>query len=478
MGSFPSRLLQGRNAGLPALTPLERIGPKSYPRFVFAFELPHDYDTKEVSRILSAGLKAAQKRLPVMACEAVADRKAKQTGVMKLKRIRDRKFDFITFKDLRAPGAFPTSFRELKEKNFPVSYFDEDKLCRLSSPFPNFDERLPVSMVQVNFINGGMIMTWCLLHMFGDGKTYNVWIQVWAEECRRAARMKIKNPYHMPKAMLEDRKQIMKPSGRHAGRLEDHPEYVMAPFRPTGAPPKMRSKSHRGQVFYFSPQALRELKAEASPANATILSSADHRWISTNDALSALLWRTVMAVQHPLDRLEGDPVSYFDIAIDGRMRTDPPVHSHTLGCWLEYIDVSMPLRQLLTTASLADIAILVRGAIDRANSNGSYTDDLVAMIEKIDDVDRLVITSLLDMPGTNCMLTSWRDFELYNIDWGYKLGGNIKAVRGHSVGVINGLQVILPELPDGGLEVLVGVEESCLERLMNEPLWNKFAVAR
>ncbi|KUI62833.1 Trichothecene 3-O-acetyltransferase [Cytospora mali] len=476
MGSFASRIVLGRDANLPALTPLEWIGPKSYPRYLFLFELPDNYDMIEVARILKAGLKAAQKRLPVMACEAVPDHKSKQAGVMRLKKIRDNTFDFITFKDLRAPGAFPVTYRELKEKNFPVSFFDEDKLCRLSSPFPNFDERLPVSMVQVNFVDGGMIMTWCLLHMFGDGKTYNVWLQVWAEECRRAAGLSIPNPYHMPKAMWKDRKRIMKPSGRNAGRLEDHPEYVISPTKPTGAPPKMRSKSHRGQVFYFSPQALQELKAEASPAKATM--PGDQKWISTNDALSALLWRTVMTVQHPLEKLEGDPVSYFDIAIDGRLRTSPPVHSHTLGCWLEYVDVSMPLRELLTMASLADIAMLVRKGIDRANRDGAYTDELVAMIKKLDDVDRLVITSLLDMPGTNCMLTSWKDFALYDIDWGYKLGGNIQAVRGHSVGVINGLQVVLPELPDGGLEVLVGVEESCLERLMNEPMWNRFAVAR
>ena len=476
MGSFTSRVVHGRDGDLPALTPIERIGPKSYPRYLFPFELPDNYDINEVARILEAGLKAAQKRLPVMACEAVPDTQAKQAGVMKLKKIRDKRFKFITFKDLRKPGVFPATYQDLKEKNFPVSFFDEDKLCRLSSPFPNFDERLPVSIVQVNFIKGGMLLSWCLLHMFGDGKTYNVWMKVWAEECRRASGLKIREPYHMPKAMWKDRKKIMKPSGRNAGRLEDHPEYIIAPFKPTGAPPKMRSKSHRGQVFYFSPEALQELKAETLPEKAAL--SRDQEWISTNDALSALLWRTVMAVQHPLDRLEGDPVSYFDLAIDGRLRTNPPVHPHTLGCWLEYIDVSMPIRQLITTASLADIAILIRKAIERANRDGAYTDDLVAMIDKLEDVDRLVITSLLDMPGTNCMLTSWKDFALYNIDWGYKLGGNIQAVRAHSVGVINGLQVVLPELPDGGLEVLVGVEESCLERLMNEPLWNRFAVAR
>lgn len=48
------------------------------------------------------------------------------------------------------------------------------------------------------------------------------------------------------------------------------------------------------------------------------------------------------------------------------------------------------------------------------------------------------------------------------------------------MGVINGLQIPFPPLglPEGGLEVLVGVEESCLDRLLHEPLWAKYATLR
>lgn len=45
-------------------------------------------------------------------------------------------------------------------------------------------------------------------------------------------------------------------------------------------------------------------------------------------------------------------------------------------------------------------------------------------------------------------------------------------------GVINGVQFVFPATPDGGLEVLIGVEESCLDKLMHDPLWTKFAEAR
>ena len=125
---------------------------------------------------------------------------------------------------------------------------------------------------------------------------------------------------------------------------------------------------------------------------------------------------------------------------------------------------------------VADLAIMIRKALVKADNQ--HTDDVAALVEKLGDVDRLVATAFLDVPGYNCVQTSWVNFELYGLNWGAKLGGAIQAVRAPSVGIINGLQVVLPVLPDGGMEILVGVEGSCLERLLSDPLWVKFAEAR
>lgn len=483
-------------AAIPRLTALERIGPKGYLRYVFPFELGDDYDVGEVSRVLEAGYEALVRALPVVGCEAVPDSEAGQAGVLKLRPIPDDDDDGgggggsggenaalrrIATKDLRAaPDAFPLAYAELKARHFPVSAFDGDVLLR-RSVWPAPGERLPVSLVQANFVRGGLILTWCILHMFGDGNTFLTWTRLWAEGCRRAQGLAaaVPDPFRLDPAMFADRERpgVMRASGRNPGRLEDHPEYTLLPFTPRGAPPKMLSPSHRGQVFYFSPAALAALKAEAAPANATQQPTGQD-WISTNDALSALVWRTVMAVQNPVDKLgdDDDPVSVFNIAIDGRRRTDPPVHPRTLGCFLEYVAVTARIREMLTSLSLADLAVRIRKALLRAD--GQFTDDVVALVDRLEDVDRLVPTAFLDVPGNHCVQTSWANFELYGLDWGDALGGKIQAVRAPSVGVINGLQVMLPVLPDGGMEVLVGVEESCLEKLLSEPLWMKYAEPR
>ncbi|KAL4756686.1 transferase family-domain-containing protein [Aspergillus foveolatus] len=456
---------------VPKLTALERIGPKGWLRYVFPFQLEDNYDLDEVARVLQAGYDALIKRIPVVGCEAVPDLESRQAGVMKFQRQEDQDSAGIVVKDLR--NSFPSSYAELKAKAFPLAAFDAETLCR-RSVWPVAGERLPISLVQANFIQGGLLLTWCIFHVAGDGKSFYLWTKVWAEECRRAQGLDITEPFHLADAVWKDREQVTQPSGKNPGNPEDHPEYTLLPFTPPGAPPKMTSPSHRGQVFYFSKESLAALKAEASPANAT--QPSDQSWVSTNDALSALVWRTVMAVQSPLTTLEGDPVSIFNIAIDGRARTSPKVHPDTLGCFLEYVAVSAPIRRMLSELNIADLAVLIRKSLLRADEN--FTDDVVALVDKLEDVDRLVPTAFLDVPGFNCVQTSWTGFELYGLDWGSLLGHTIQAVRSPHVGVINGGQVVLPVLPDGGMEVIVGVEESCLDRLLKDPFLTRFGVAR
>lgn len=97
-----------------------------------------------------------------------------------------------------------------------------------------------------------------------------------------------------------------------------------------------------------------------------------------------------MNVQSPLETLEGNPMSVFNIAIDGRQRTDSPVLPATLGCSLEYVAVTLPVSDMLSKLDLANIPIQIRKALIRANDQ--FTEDVVTLIEQLEDVDRLVPT--------------------------------------------------------------------------------------
>ncbi|KAI1159260.1 transferase family-domain-containing protein [Nemania serpens] len=454
---------------IPSLIPLEKAGPKGYIRMVFPFELGDSYDADKVFAILKQGLEGAKARIPTLGSEGVPDTDAKQAGVLKLHKYDD--YETITKNDLRAPGAFPHTYADLKAKSFPVEAFPGDLLCRRFT-WPTPGERLPAADIQANFIPGGLLLTCCFYHVFGDAKTYYTWLETWAEECRRL-QGETGPRNEVPDVFFTDREKHLTPSGRHAGKPEDHPEVLVLPFTPEGLPPKMISREHVGQVFRLTAEQRAALKADAAPANAS--EPSDQSFISTNDALSALMWRSVMAAQFQLDELEGDPTSIFNIAVDGRLRTNPPVHPRALGNWLGWVAPQMSIRKILSANNVADPAVVVRSAV--AKLNDQYVDSLSTLFESAVDVNRVVATAFLDVPGYNCVQTSWINLGVYGLDWGNTLGGKIQAVRSPDVGVINGGSLVLPALPDGGIELIIGVESKSLPRLLKDPLLAKYATA-
>ena len=220
---------------VPTFTPLELIGPRGYMRYVFTFPLGEDYVLEDVSRVLKAGYDAAAQRLPILPCEAIPDPTARQDSVMKLQMLGPNAEEAILVKDLRTQETIP-SYAKLKARQFPVDAFDADSMCRRDIWPTDPGEHLPISLVQANFIRGGLILTWCILHMAGDGTSFQTWMQIWAEECRRAQGRKITDPVVLPPAIFTDREKVMRSSGRNPGRIEDHPEYVVLPFKPARRP--------------------------------------------------------------------------------------------------------------------------------------------------------------------------------------------------------------------------------------------------
>ncbi|KAF4957000.1 hypothetical protein FGADI_3412 [Fusarium gaditjirri] len=463
-------------SNVPELTAIERVGPRGYLRYVFPIRLNDEYDLDEVFEVLKGGYKAACQRIGVMASEAVPDLDAKQANVLKLQKLPHDQIGNMSVKDLRDPESYGWTYEELKAKYFPISAFDADLL--MPGPlWPQPEKPIHISLAQASFIRGGVLIGWCVFHMVGDATTYLTWTKIWAEECRRIQGLEIPAPFVVDNAMLFDREHVTKHSGRNKGRVEDHPEYTVLPFTPTGASPAMLSTTFRGRIFYFSPSALAFLKAEASPLHTT--KPTDQQWISTNDAFSALMWRTAVAVQAPVSSLKDgeNPQSVFNIAVDGRKRTDPQVHPQTLGCFLQYISVSAPVRDILSSLSLADLAVLIRKEM-LLRLNNQFTDDVVTLINQLEDVTRLVPTAFLDVLGKSSVQTSWAEFDLATVEWGGLFGDRIEAIRCPNTGILPGCHVVLPTLPDGGVEVVFGTEGALLEKVLEDPIWMKFAEPR
>ncbi|KAJ5392189.1 hypothetical protein N7509_007679 [Penicillium cosmopolitanum] len=373
---------QTTSRSIPKLTAIEQISPRGYARYIFPFELGENYNPDEIFTVVRQGYVFLAKQIPETACEVIPDLDSWQKNVMKLRMPSDGEIDLVTAKDLRAPGAFPYTFAELKAKSFPPSAFEGDLLCR-REVWPTPDTRRPISLAQCTFIPGGLLLSWNVFHMIGDGGCFFTWAKVWAEGCRRAQGQDIDNPVQLPEALWKDREQAINPPAQYKGKLEDHPEYILLPFTPTEMPPKMLTTTHRGQIFYISPESLAKLKQEADPSNAT--ESSDQKWISTNDAICALIWRSIMAAQFPLqpeglgEAEESDSETNFGIFMDGRLRTNPKIHPEALGCFMTCCTATVSLRKMLGRLNIADLSVLVRKAV--ASTEGHSICDVAALVK-------------------------------------------------------------------------------------------------
>ncbi|KAF5606628.1 enoyl hydratase isomerase family [Fusarium subglutinans] len=220
--------------------------------------------------------------------------------------------------------------------------------------------------MQANFIRGDLLLNMSLLHVCCDQTTVFKFIEVLSEELRRAQGLAITDPAEVHS---EDRERVIKVSGSTKEMCLDHPEYTILESSPSELTPLMAKDIHHGHVWYLSPESLIALKAEASPKNAKILKT------STTDALTALIWRSTMAAQHS-ERLKpckgslgseapgsGGP-SQVAIALDLRRRSGCAIQKHTLGNIFGFAPAVLDLNQVIHEASLADLAILVRRAIE------------------------------------------------------------------------------------------------------------------
>ncbi|KAI8160223.1 hypothetical protein K4K49_003649 [Colletotrichum sp. SAR 10_70] len=422
-------------------------------------------------------LQATKNRFPTLACEALPDPDARQANALKLQRITDNEIEPVIINDLRQSSKFTSSFTDLKSKHFPVSSFPAEVFTRCPI-WPAPGQRVPITIVQANFIRGGLILNWNLFHLVGDGQAFYNWIRVWAEETRRAQGLAIPDPVHYPDPIYTDRQIAHKssqtlPKGK-SGRLTDHPEYTIVTDPATQLAKIATTDGHVGQIFYLSKDSLQRLKQDAQPQ------TDDGSYVSTNDALSALIWRSIMAAQFDVTQLDGSEKSVFNIAIDGRGRSQPPIHPEAMGSFLGFIQVELPIKRILEVDNLAGLSLLIRNAIITMDKDfsGSFINDVVQLVNNQDDLGALIPTSFLDVPGRNCAQTSWEKFKMYDLDWGHALGGKIAAIRSPSCGILNGMQIMYPQHPDGGREMLVGIYENCLEKLCKDPVWTRYAERR
>jgi len=458
------------------LSALDACHPVHYSRRLLIFRCASSAQRDAQLAALKAGVQALVLRCPILGGIVVPLSPDVASNAQEDWRtiVPDRGVEIIV-RDLRT--AIP-SFDELEAAEFPALQLPYDLLMPVPLDLGN-DRPFAACKMQFSAIDGGTILTFAMSHSVADGTGTNELMRVLSEETRFAQKHSSDGVANEVRSMAvttgmgQDRSVMRNMKSELAFNIEDHPAYTWKTTPPTNAPPLEQAPTHPFEatspeipiLLRISAASLAQLKADATTPGAAP--------ISTHDALSALVWRSVLLIRSRRSALAQDLPASTIVSIfmpsDARHHLSlPPSY---VGNAVYQLTAALDLGTLLSPSGLQHAASAVRRAITAVNP--ALVSSLITMTnEKWIDWQFLSTASTTGV----AMGTDWTSGSLYSDDWGEAFG---PLVRYRYPGVVGeGGSCIMPKLPDGGAEVILSVMSEEVEVLTGVECFGKYIETR
>ncbi|EWY83111.1 hypothetical protein FOYG_12964 [Fusarium oxysporum NRRL 32931] len=444
------------------LSLMGHIMPKVYVLVAEVFALPDLTDNDVTVQNMTAGLEFAISQFPILAGVLEMDT---ATGRMWVARQRDSTVS-LHVKYMLREGEFP-SYKELAEKEFPASSLTGSQLLpdfvtakQLHSPLgDNNEEGIAVAAFQLNFIRGGLIIGLAIHHS--------------AENSSAAAKAAPFIPAKQHFSVHGTPLDVESPTRVRMEELERTLAVVRDAGGPMAPPPAgFKMPSLMAQMWHFPKSKIDLLKTKA-------YSEGVNNWISTYDAIIAVLWSSV--TRSKLEMLNPDLESKATLvhAVDTRKVWNPPLPERFLGVGAAAARCEPLTVNDIITGNLSRLATEVRASIKAMTPE--YLTSLLEWVAGHEDKRWLEI-SIDSFLGMDFGASSWQGMTAYEThDFGFGLP---KALRWPSP-AFEGFVLLYPSraeandaTDDEGVEVCVCLEESCQRRLMNDQVLLEYAQPR
>lgn len=469
------KLSDANNVVFP-ISPIDMLMPRMHvPKLLY---FPSTAEPAAITSNLRAALALTLKSIPIIAGSvAPSKQEGVQKGSLSVQRPYFEAEDILSSNDLRNEY----DYEQLRAAHFPSDEIAWDAIA--PKQFGKAADSAPVMLAQANFLRGGLLLFFAVHHcVLDEVGLFNV-MKVWSSSCRGDVDLHFVTPQWF------DRSPLLQGAG--TGRLEDHPEYALAPEGETvraAEDPSVyfpSSENVHSAIFFFSDESLKRLKMVATisgPNNGDDGSA----WISTNDALIALFWCCITSARvAESTKATSEIFPLFAMAVNGRSQLHPPVAPDYCGNVVVIAKTLSKADDLLSPqpGCLAKAASLVRKAVNVVDD--AYVRDVIQMVRNVDDVSRLAPRR---RPSTEYSLgcSTWVRQPYYSLDWGRTVGGACERIRKRRLHT-DGLFLIFPRLPStegldgksdgrqGGVEVQLGLQSSHLQILMKNPVFMEFA---
>ena len=508
-----------------ALSPIDHIMPRGHLFLLLYFPLSNP-DIARVASNFKSGLERTFEALPILSGTIQPACQSEQSGSLCVDAPWNSVDDVFHINDLTSSDL---DYETLRQDHFPLTILGQWNLFSILTSRPNpFGVENPVMMAQVNFIRNGMILVPFFHHSVMDGSGAATVMELWATFCRGGGGADVISTYML------GRERLM--FGDEAGHWEDIREYVtgsesyggqrhlsvgseasrlgrghnlamygfnyLAAFfkekllglllpttssRDTSCAPQLPKKVD-AEIFFFSRSRLATLRSvvSASIANATS-SPSDGKapsYISTNDALSALLFACVTEARRSIQSTNTPQMIPFGLTVSARKLLDPPLPEKYIGNMSTFCYLDLPLDSVtVEPRNIATIAHHIRRRLLQLDD--AFVKKLIGALRKVDDISK-VGPACRASKDWDFMVTPWTRWEYYSMDWGSEIGAKCERLRTAkpSSPKYDGINVILPALKvdngigeeeTAGLEVMVALEEKAMLRLKGMREWTRWA---
>ena len=462
-----------------------------YSKRVLCFSLLNDNQeaNEDITRLLLAALRSTVEDLPFLAGSIVPYSKDQPW----LHDLRPHGAAYLEVKDHTSR----LKFTELRKAHFSPLLLDNKKLCPFPDPTYVRDGPVDVCRLRANFVEGGLLLVVSIIHTVCDGRGISNVLKIFTEKFRKAQTGELTSHSTSNKTMSKsafsfDRTSVLSGNGLF-GAIENHPAWSTSPLK---LPSGRGSTKLRCTIYHIDSALLRTLKQIASSSSSSNTSSAivntdplisqgkstsgKGATISTHDAIAAFIWRSIMLARQRAGVLSDCAATHFSQAVDCRTRLQLP--EPYFGNAIYAVKVSLPLVHLapvednfeaFQVRDLQSAACMIRKEVTGVTADKFR--DLLAFVERT-EMEMLTRPSILeDLSIGSMLLVSYFWFEMHELDFGDALGGKIEAFRLPSQGLMPGMPVVLPRLPDGSCEFMINEQEEVIRFLDEDKLFRKFA---
>lgn len=440
---------------------LDYLPPCLYNNYVLYIRL-HDEDKKKMVVLLKAGLERTLSQARHL-CGTVE--KDASTGSHSFVKRRESTVQFhVQWLDSpeRDPGDnthYP-SFDELESDNFcstalgDLGLWSVPPMTHGLKPEAHIDNSPPVAGFKANFIRGGLVFNIHVHHCSNDVMGWASFTHQLAENCRAIHEAKRSFSAWDPACL--DRSRLLR---------EDVPEEAKVDGPVPGKPhPDLMPIEQL--LFHLPKSKAAALKALAKPADGI-------SWISTFDAFSAFIWRTMLRLR--MDAYKADPSSkvLWMAPVDMRKRLrNPPCPPRTQGNVFSLIQ-STVTAGFVTESPLSEVASFIRGLVNSATQEA--LDKRLDMVATVRDKTNLFLRADSLAPLT-LLVTDWRATNITAANFGLAPPTAFRHVSDNVTRCV--VQVYPPRAAspesDEGCEFVIIYEKDLSKSLIEDPEWGQY----